>query len=244
MNASPQFASYREQPILPPPPGPLPAPIGLRDQPIEQPMPHVHSAPVEPTQRMEASWQEPFLDLRFPREFGTEAIQWLRTNWQAPMLVLTIPEEFAIEGRAALAAMREHFQFLRHGMSPEQVPESRYIQQERSYQVLREDLVLKELKQLYLFEDPSALGAFIGRNRFRELLIEARDPLNAAFGETAVRKLRLVEDDEGYVTLFCLVLVPGELEEARRALNSFDEAWWLARSHEANGKLNFDFELI
>ena len=244
MNASPQFASYREQPILPPSPGSLPTPIGLRDQPIEQPMPRVHSAPVEPTQWMEASWQGPVLALGFPRESGAEAIQWLRTNWQLPMLDLRIPEEFAIEGRAALAAIREQFQSLRHAMSPEQVPESRHIQQEGSYQVVREDLVLKELKQLYVFEDPSAVGAFIGRNRFRELLIEARDPLNAAFGETAVRKLRLVEDDEGYVTLFCLVLVPGELEEARRALNSFDEAWWLARSHEASGKLNFDFELI
>ena len=90
----------------------------------------------------------------------------------------------------------------------------------------------------------SAVPAFIKRNRLLEPLLEARGPLASAFGEAAVKKLTLVEDDEGFVTLFCLVLAPGGLEEARRALNSFDESWWLARSHEAGGKLNFDFELI
>ena len=93
-------------------------------------------------------------------------------------------------------------------------------------------------------EDRSAIPAFIKRNHLLEPLLEARRPLTSAFGEATVKKLTLVEDDEGYVTLFCLVLVPGSLHEARRALDSFDESWWLARSHKAGGKLNFDFELI
>jgi hypothetical protein len=160
------------------------------------------------------------------------------------MLHLSIPEEFAIEGRAALAAVREQLQSPQRAMPPQQARESRHAQQEKCYQEVHGDPALKELKQLYVFEDPSAVGAFIVRNRFRELLIEARDPLNAAFGETAVRKLTLVEDDEGCVALFCLVLVPGGLEDARRALNSFDETWWLARSGQVGGKLNFDFDLV
>jgi len=103
---------------------------------------------------------------------------------------------------------------------------------------------LRALEQTYVLEDRSAVPAFIKRNRLLEPLLEARGPLISAFGEATVKRLSLVEDDEGFVTLFCFVLVPGGLDEARWALNSFDESWWLIRSPEAAGKLNFDFELI
>jgi hypothetical protein len=103
---------------------------------------------------------------------------------------------------------------------------------------------LRTLEQAYVLEDRSAIRTFIERNRLLEPLLEARGPLTSAFGEAAVKKLTLVEDDEGFVTLFCLILVPGSLEEARRALNSFDESWWLARSGQVGGKLNFDFDLV
>jgi len=103
---------------------------------------------------------------------------------------------------------------------------------------------LRSLEQMYALEDRPATLAFIKQNGLLGPLLEARGPLTSAFGEAAVKKLSLVEDDEGFVTLFCFVLLPGSLEEARRALNLFDEQWWLTRSHEAGGKLNFDFELI
>lgn len=107
-----------------------------------------------------------------------------------------------------------------------------------------QDVALKELERLYVLEDCSAVASFIRQNRLLELLLEARDPLNAAFGEGAVKKLTLVEDDEAFETLFCLVLVPGELGQARLALESFDDGWWLAHCDRAAGKLNFDFDLI
>jgi hypothetical protein len=103
---------------------------------------------------------------------------------------------------------------------------------------------LRPLEQAYVLEDRSAIPAFIKQYRLLEPLLEARGPLTAAFGEATVKKLTLVEDDEGFVTLFCFVLVPGGLDEARWALNSFDDSWWLAHSHETGGKLNFDFELV
>jgi hypothetical protein len=106
------------------------------------------------------------------------------------------------------------------------------------------DSVLKGLEGGYVIDDRLAVHAFIRRNRLRDLLQQAREPLNAAFGEGAVKKLTLAEDDEGFTTLFCLILVPGDMVAARLALKSFDEHWWLARSGQARGKLNFDFELI
>jgi hypothetical protein len=105
-------------------------------------------------------------------------------------------------------------------------------------------MALSGLKEVYVFEERARVAEFVERNRLRSLLAEAREPLVAAFGERAVKKLSLVEDDEGSETLFCSVGVSGSLDEARRALRSFDQGWWLDRCANVSGKLNFDFELI
>jgi hypothetical protein len=118
---------------------------------------------------------------------------------------------------------------------------------ETPHSVLEEPLAgsaLTTLEEAYVLEDRPAILAFIKRNGLLEPLLEARAPLTSAFGQAAVKKLTLVEDDEGFVTLFCLILVPGGLDEAGRALNSFDESWWLARCGQFGGKLNFDFDLV
>ncbi len=106
------------------------------------------------------------------------------------------------------------------------------------------DSALKGLEDAYVIDDRSAVAAFIEQNRLRGLLVQAREPLNAAFGEAAVKTLTLIDDDEGFNTLFCLIVVSGDMHEARLALGSFDQRWWLARSDQAAGKLNFDFELV
>ena len=106
------------------------------------------------------------------------------------------------------------------------------------------DSPLKGLEDAYVISDHAAVAAFIKQNRLRGLLLQAQEPLNAAFGEGAVKRLALVDDDEGFDTLFCLILVSGDMNEARLALRSFDQHWWLARFDQAAGKLNFDFELV
>ena len=106
------------------------------------------------------------------------------------------------------------------------------------------DSPLKGLEDEYVIDNRSAVAAFIRQNRIRGLLLQAREPLNAAFGKGPLKKLTLATDDEGSKTLFCLVRVPGDMQKARRALRSFDQRWWLGRSTQAAGKLNFDFELV
>ncbi len=106
------------------------------------------------------------------------------------------------------------------------------------------DSALKGLEDAYVISDRSTVAAFIEHNRLRGLLLQARDPLNAAFGETAVKRLMLMDDDEGFNTLTCLIAVSGDMHEARLALRSFDRRWWLVRSDQAAGKLNFDFDLV
>jgi len=105
------------------------------------------------------------------------------------------------------------------------------------------DFVLSGLEDVYVIDDRSAVAAFIGKNRLRSLLLLARDPLNVVFGETALKRLAIVSDDEGFNTLFCLIAISGNVHEARQALESFDQRWWLDHCEQADGNLNFDFEL-
>ena len=100
------------------------------------------------------------------------------------------------------------------------------------------------LDDAYVIDDPPAVEAYIEDNGLRNLLIQAREPLDAAFGKDPAKKLTLAEDDEGVRTLCCVVLVPGDLRQAYMALKSFDERWWLAHARHWSGKLSFDFELV
>ncbi len=106
------------------------------------------------------------------------------------------------------------------------------------------DPTLEGLEDEYVIDNRSAVAAFITQYRIRGLLLQAREPLNATFGKRPLKKLTLATDDEGCTTLFCLVRFPGEMQDARRALRSFDHRWWLGHSARAVGKLNFDFELV
>jgi hypothetical protein len=171
-------------------------------------------------------------------------IQWAETSSQ----VTRVGQEFlntpVIGPAVAFAAINEQTQLRELPTRPEQIGELQHIVQQTCYGVTHKDLALRELEQLYVLEDRSTVSEFIERNRLRELLLEAGGPLNAAFGQAVVKKLTLLEDDEGFETLFCLALIPGDMHQAMLALKSFDERWWLARSRRVAGKLNFDLELV
>jgi len=221
MSALPQFGNCLEQPRVSPPPAPPPAATWLHIQPTEQRKPPAHTAPFKRIQLQMSDWQVP---PDFP--------------------LLGFQHAYVTEYRAVVLALDEQIRLLEHPKPPEHAREFQNFQWEGPHREVRRDLALTELERVYVFVDRSGVAAFIERNRIRELLLEAREPLNAAFGEGAVKKLTLVEDDEGFTTLFCLILVPGDMVAARLVLKSFDEHWWLARSGQAGGKLNFDFELI
>ena len=103
---------------------------------------------------------------------------------------------------------------------------------------------VEALDEIYVWDDRPSVLRFIEDARVRGLLLDARLALDEAFGKEAIKCLSLVRDDEGFDTLFCLVRTRAQLEMATRALQAFDERWWLARSAEAVGKVNFDFDLV
>jgi hypothetical protein len=104
--------------------------------------------------------------------------------------------------------------------------------------------ILEALQDAYVIVDRDEVAPFIEQNQLTSILKEARGPLVAAFGQVTVKTLTIVEDDEGARTLFCLIMYPGDMQEARQALKAFDNNWWLQRSNRFASKLNFDFELI
>lgn len=100
------------------------------------------------------------------------------------------------------------------------------------------------LETEFVFENRAEVTEFIQRNRLAGLLFQAVQPLLDAFGTEVIKILRVVRDDEGSESLFCLVSVRTGLAEAQLALESFDERWWLARCALKAGLLNFDFDLV
>ena len=114
----------------------------------------------------------------------------------------------------------------------------------RAAQVMPTRPTIAGLDDSYVIEDRATVSHFIEEHRLQGLLLAAKEPLNDAFTDRPIKILSLLRDDEGFETLFCLVMIPGEMEPARQALRRFDEQWWLAHSGQVAGKLNFDFELI
>jgi len=85
---------------------------------------------------------------------------------------------------------------------------------------------------------------FIEANDLLHVLLRSEKHINDAFGESSLKTLTIVEDDEGYRTLFCLIVFSGTLAQAQEALGSFDRNWWLKNARKFGSKLNFDFELV
>jgi hypothetical protein len=105
-------------------------------------------------------------------------------------------------------------------------------------------IATQAINEAYVIEGRQEVEGFIRQNRLQHWLEQAVGPLNEYFGKDAIKVLKLITDDEGSQTLFCLVMVAGSLGTARRSLASFDRNWWLPHSGKVAGKLNFDYELV
>jgi hypothetical protein len=125
-----------------------------------------------------------------------------------------------------------------------QIPGSPPIGQRRRVGEAVAGVGLADLEKAYVIEDRSAAIDFIQEESLQDLLLQAREPLAAAFGPQATKVLRLVHDpDDRTTSLFCLVLTPGDADAALKARWAFERNWWMERCGTAVS-LNFDFELV
>lgn len=76
-----------------------------------------------------------------------------------------------------------------------------------------------------------------------ELLCEAIAHLNSSFGGDSIKRIEVVDSDEGASIRVLARIMTGGLSEADAALRDFDEKWWLLNCHRSDGSLVFDYEI-
>src|SRR5262249_1386413 len=98
---------------------------------------------------------------------------------------------------------------------------------------------LRTLHQHYVILDDSSVlvELFEAEPALYQLLIEAVAPLRHAFGDKRVIHIRVQSSDEDSI-LKVAVQLPATFEgNPERALQSFDEAWWLHNCHRSGPTL-------
>lgn len=114
------------------------------------------------------------------------------------------------------------------------------------YDYFVSDALVGALKYLYDFEDPVPVGEFLKTHPFLvPILLEAIAKLRDLFGRGRFA-LRLVYegDSPSEPELFAVAKTVLAPEQALKALDTFDEQWWLEASEPAAGKLNFSVEYV
>lgn len=107
------------------------------------------------------------------------------------------------------------------------------------------DVLLDEVRRRYVLPTDSSVITFLNEHReLPTILLEAAPHLAECFGPQAVFTLRAPTDDSGSQTLYSIAIWPGSLGEVRKALEKFDDTWWIRNSQEASGRLTFTYELV
>jgi hypothetical protein len=104
---------------------------------------------------------------------------------------------------------------------------------------------LADVRRYYVLPADVSIPTFLsGHRTITPILLEAAFHLRACFAPTAVFNLRAPIDESGSQTLYVVAMWPGSLQDVRRALAKFDDAWWFAHSRRASGYLVFTYELV
>lgn len=151
-------------------------------------------------------------------------------NWSRPLLP-TVDEDF--EQREIAPETSIHLGILRD------------IEDQMARFEARHTEALRELRQQYVLPSDSSVANFLREHRsILELLLLAAPQLKLHFGINAVLALRVSVAESGERTLYAVALWPGEILAASKALDKFDDAWWIANSRQASGNLYFTYELV
>lgn len=128
----------------------------------------------------------------------------------------------------------------------------------RQHPAIREDLkrqmadsaakpvaALDEVRRCFVMPSDSSVSTFLSAHRaIPQILLEAEAHLKACFGRGVVLSLRAPVDASGSQTLYVVAMWSGNVRDARQALASFDDTWWMAHARQASGYLAFTYELV
>lgn len=101
-----------------------------------------------------------------------------------------------------------------------------------------------DIRRLFVVADERSVFDYLrSHRRVPSLLIESVPHLRRLFGDAAL-SLRATSDEDGWDMLYATVRWAGEPEDALRALDRFDDEWWLAHSYPAGKSLTFTYDLV
>jgi hypothetical protein len=104
--------------------------------------------------------------------------------------------------------------------------------------------LIDKIRSLYVMRDEASVSDFLRRHRRLLPLLADAEPRLRQFFKDSVLSLRTTTDEHGWEMLYALVQWTGEPDDALRALDAFDDAWWLANSYPAGSSLTFTYRLI
>lgn len=118
--------------------------------------------------------------------------------------------------------------------------------QDRFTQLKADNLnfILEVRKNFTFPESPSVIDFLKTHRTVPSLLMESVSHLKRHFGPNSLLSLRAPIDESGSPTLYAVIMWPGRSQDARDALERFDESWWLPISKQASGNLYFTYELV
>lgn len=107
------------------------------------------------------------------------------------------------------------------------------------------DAALNEVRKYFVLPRDSSVSNFLSGHRIvPQILLEAVPQLRACFGAETIFNLRAPIDESGSQSLYAVAMWPGNVQDARRALTKFDDAWWIVHSRQASGYIVFTYELV
>jgi hypothetical protein len=105
--------------------------------------------------------------------------------------------------------------------------------------------LLDRLQQGYIFGERSKIVSFLeDRPSLPQILLEALPHLAESFGPSTTLQLQLPVEEDVPVAIYAVALWRGTLEDARTALQHFDDSWWSNSSKRASGRIVFDYQLV
>jgi hypothetical protein len=113
--------------------------------------------------------------------------------------------------------------------------------------IMATDALLHWIERIYIVPDWKAVREFVREHQnLADILIDAYEPLVAAFGPFPQVSLSIVRDPEinGNVELLAAILTPLQADEALSRLEQFDARWFLNQFKQTNGYLVFDLEFV
>ena len=103
---------------------------------------------------------------------------------------------------------------------------------------------LKTLQQFFIFTNPEDVENFLRSHRsLVPILLDAAPHFRQSFAQAPLA-LDIMNDEGAPRTIYALALWRGNRADAKAALNTFDDQFWLDNLRKAAGRIVFDYELL